>query len=135
MLTVSVGDVCSRALLDAGVRPDLVVVDFATKRGPYQFHVPEGYDQVRVRNPPGYVTESLRTALGSAILSAKKHVRTLIRVDGEEDLAVPPLLPLLPDGSQVIYGVPDSGMAMLVVDASLKVRALEILAAMVEETD
>ncbi|HLF05849.1 MAG TPA: DUF359 domain-containing protein [Thermoplasmata archaeon] len=134
-MLVSVGDYCSQVLLDAGLRPQIVVIDMATKRGPYKFRVPAGYLVVKVENPAGYLTEGMRRALEDAVLKAKSGERTLIHVVGEEDLAVPPLLPLLERGSQVIYGVPDSGMAMLVVDDALKGRALEILEAMVEEDE
>jgi len=132
-MLVSVGDYCSHELLGAGVRPEIIVIDMKTKRGPFDFRPPREYHTVKVVNPPGCVTEALRGALELAVRDAKDGMKTLIHVEGEEDLAVPPLLPLLEIGSQVIYGVPDSGMAMLVVDDALKGRALEILEAMVEE--
>jgi hypothetical protein len=134
-MLVSVGDYCSHELLGAGLRPEVMVVDMKTKRGPYDFRAPREYHTVKVENPAGYVTEELRQALESAVRDAKDGMKTLIHVVGEEDLAVPPLLPLLESGSQVIYGVPDSGMAMLVVDDELKGRALEILEAMPSESD
>jgi len=134
-MLVSVGDYCSQVLLDAGLRPQIVVIDMKTKRGPYEFRIPAEYVVVKVENPAGYVTEELRRALEDAVGKVKDGQRTLIHVVGEEDLAVPPLLPLLERGSQVIYGVPDSGMAMLVVDDALKGRALEILEAMVQEDE
>jgi uncharacterized protein (UPF0218 family) len=44
----------------------------------------------------------------------------LIRVEGEEDLALMPVILEAPIGADVIYGWPGKGMMVLVIDQAIK---------------
>lgn len=131
-LLVSVGDVCSVRLMEAGIRPDMIVVDMQTKRGEM---IPDSVpcDRLRkdVANPAGWITPELCQALEEVlpeVVARKRGVAVVI--DGEEDLAVIPVILTFPEGTQIVYGVPDLGMAMLIITSGLRSRAQEILETM-----
>ena len=111
---IAVGDVVAAELLAAGLKPDLMVVDFKVMRAPVDDETRGTIDArrihtVRVRNPAGTVTPELCNAFGSIQLPAK------IIVEGEEDLATIPAVLTAPIGSVVAYGQPKEGMVLVEV--------------------
>jgi hypothetical protein len=62
-------------------------------------------------------------ALGQAIA----RTPVTIVVDGEEDLAVIPLVLAAPDGAIVLYGQPHKGVVLRTVDARAKAAARELM--------
>lgn len=107
---VSVGDVVTLDILEAGLVPDLSIVDYMTKRMPMaevklkfsRFEQPE----ICVINPPGQITQEL----WDAIEDGYRNPRNLrIVVDGEEDLAALACIALAPEYTTVIYGIPNRG--------------------------
>jgi hypothetical protein len=56
--------------------------------------------------------------------------RTRIIVEGEEDLAVIPLICLLPENSLVVYGQPDEGVVAIRVTEDKKILIHDILGRM-----
>jgi len=128
---ITVGDVCSAKCIEAGVRPELVVVDGKTKRGNYDTgEPPEGYSRVIVRNPAGHLTPELFEAIAEAERRAKRGGGTYMVIEGEEDLATIPIILAFPEGSQIVYGVPDVGMAMLIITSEFKEKAQRLLESM-----
>ncbi len=109
---VAVGDVTVANLKRSGVPLKLEVVDLKTKRsedGTFK-HV-EG--SVIVNNPPAMLTSELLNAIRIALESSEP---TRIEVEGEEDLAVIPIIYYSDLNTVVVYGVPDKGMACIQVD-------------------
>jgi len=106
----SVGDV---------VTHNLIKIDGNTMRQPCNCMQPVLSPRIDVKNPPGTITDELIEALKVAVSVNP----VLIFVDGEEDLAVIPLAIVAPDGSVILYGQPDEGVVVLVVDASVRVKA------------
>lgn len=116
---VAVGDVVTYHLVRAGVIPHVAVIDGITEREPVSEDVasgvPDAEREFTVENPSGTLSESLLVALQEA-LSADES--TLIRVDGEEDLATLPAILMAPSGASVVYGQPGEGMVRVdVTDA------------------
>ena len=114
------GDRVTRWAIDLDHLPLIGIVDYKTRRDepvpPGSFEVLARRERVRVRNPPGLLTESLRTAV-------KKLVQTgggLIEVEGEEDLGSLALVESLPVGATVVYGIPGEGASFVRVDAISK---------------
>ncbi len=113
-LLIAVGDVCSERFLEAGRAPDVIVADWRTQRTADLHRFRERATRepdvlrVRVKNPPGVITEPLWDAIVTAVGAATAPVRrrTLVEVDGEEDLAALPALLLAPEGAVVAYGQP-----------------------------
>lgn len=128
---VAVGDVVTRHLTRAGARPDLAVVDWVTEREALaESERPdvEGYDErIDVENPAAGLSEALLEALRAGI---ERDGKTVVVVDGEEDLAALPVLLVAPDGASVIYGQPGEGMVHVPVDAEARTRARELLSRM-----
>ena len=48
-------------------------------------------------------------------------------MEGEEDLAVLPLIPLMDDGAVILYGQPDEGVVFCEVGPALRTLGREIL--------
>ena len=104
--------------------PAVAVIDGITRRG-----TPVAVDAVYrtiypVTNPAGTITDELVFALRNAVSS----MPALVSVSGEEDLAVLPLITMVPDGWYMIYGQPGEGAVLCTVDAALKEKVYEILA-------
>ncbi len=119
----SVGDVVTHNLIKAGIVPDIAVVDGNTMRQACSCMQPVSSPRIDVKNPAGTITDELTEALKGAVSVNPR----LISVDGEEDLAVIPLATVAPDSSVILYGQPHEGVVVLVVDASAREKAEELL--------
>ena len=111
---IAVGDVVAAELLAAGLKPDLMVVDFKVERAPADDKTRRAIDAhkihtVRVRNPAGTVTSELFNTFESIQIPAK------IIIEGEEDLATLPAVLTAPIGSIVAYGQPNEGIILVEV--------------------
>lgn len=123
---ISVGDVVTYHLEEAGRPPDVSLVDELTERSAVDDRILDalGEPDVVVENPAATLTEELLAALVDA-LESKDPVRIL--VDGEEDLATLPALVAAPDGASVVYGQPGEGMVLVGVTPATRNRAIELL--------
>ncbi|WP_435076988.1 GTP-dependent dephospho-CoA kinase family protein [Halococcus sp. AFM35] len=128
---IAVGDVVTRHLTRAGVRPDLAVLDWVTEREALaETERPDiaGYDErIDVTNPAAGLSEELLRALRTGVERSEK---TVVVVDGEEDLATLPALVVAPNGASVVYGQPGEGMVHVPVDTEARTRARELLSRM-----
>lgn len=119
----TVGDVVTHNLKKNGVTPDVSVIDGHTMRSPCT-QAPTCCGRViRVKNPPGTITDELVAGIDDAIA----HPPATIYVSGEEDLAVIPLVLAAPEGVIVLYGQPQRGVVLRFVDAKAKETAQELL--------
>jgi hypothetical protein len=126
---VSVGDLCSLTLIEAGIHPDVCIVDFKTKRSPLEERQKAnvcaiGKNCVKVANPAATITGELWKAVAGALESGEK---TRIEVNGEEDLASLAAISMAPAGTAVIYGIPNMGIAVVHIDRKAKAWADGIL--------
>jgi uncharacterized protein (UPF0218 family) len=120
----TVGDVVTHNLLKQGITPAVAVVDGCTMRAPCSRMPVVHGECIRVRNPAGTITDELTRALGNAI----RNPPSTILVDGEEDLAVIPLVLAAPDGAIVLYGQPRKGVVLRAVDSEARRTAQKFLA-------
>ena len=111
----AVGDFTCKILEENGIFPKIEVYDLRTQRGKETYSGKEG--SRKVRNAPGVVSGELIEEVSRAILS---HDRTNIEVEGEEDLAVLPIIFYAPIHSLVVYGIPDEGMAVIHIEGKTK---------------
>jgi len=116
-MLASVGDVSSRNILEAGLEPDIVVVDERVMRVRVEPLSLGGRVEIRARNPPGTVDADAWRALDEAV-RLKRGVAVI--VEGEEDLLVLPLMVLMPLGSVIVYGQPRRGMVVVEVTEERK---------------
>jgi len=115
---ISVGDAVTSELISFGIKPDTIVVDFNVMRSPVKEEMKikiENFNakSVKVKNPPGAITEELRMAL-------EIDPPVKIIVDGEEDLAALQAVIAAPVGSVVAYGQPNEGIVLVEVTEEKK---------------
>lgn len=137
---ITVGDMVTYHLLEAGHVPDVALVDEHTERTAVESEVwdaIDGFDgfdrEVTVENPAAVLTAALLEALQEAIERAGEE-STLIVVDGEEDLATLPALVVAPTGASIVYGQPGEGMVLVEVEREAADRARDLLAQMDGDT-
>ncbi|MDR0524146.1 MAG: GTP-dependent dephospho-CoA kinase family protein [Candidatus Methanoplasma sp.] len=124
---ITVGDVVSLAAREHGIVPDLSIYDGMTeRRGMTRFADlvrAEGREPATVRNPAGTITAELFAAVENALTGKER----LIRVEGEEDLAVIPCILLSPDGTNIVYGWPGKGMMVVTTDEAVREEARSLM--------
>jgi len=131
-LTVAIGDVCAKSLLDAGFYPEIIVFDEKTQRTENVSLKLEQYTLQHAFNPKEWILESAFQKIKNAIaFSTANNCRIAVRIDGEEDLLIIPAIISLPLGSIVIYGQPpittEEGLVVALITSSLKNKVQDIL--------
>lgn len=118
---ITVGDVVSLTVRKTGIVPLLSVYDGFTERHELTEFADlvksEGLAETAVVNPPGYITGELMEAVENALAGRSEGI---IRVEGEEDLALLPCILFAPENSIVIYGWPGRGMKAVLADGPAK---------------
>ena len=126
----TIGDICTIKIIQEIRIPDLIIVDFKTKR-----NIPlekENIDkiknisctEIKIVNKAGTISNELYEAIKTSIKSERQ---TKIIVEGEEDLATLPVISNCKIGAKVIYGIPDKGMVVVDVNQQTKERANNFL--------
>lgn len=138
---LSIGDVVTYHLIEAGHTPAVALVDERTEREEVDTNIAqriaeyEAFDRVvGVSNPPATLTEALLEALFTAIAAAPGE-STLVEVDGEEDLAALPAIVAAPEGASIVYGQPGEGMVLGTVDEALRADIRDLLGRMDGDID
>ncbi|MDY0293568.1 MAG: DUF359 domain-containing protein [Candidatus Methanomethylophilaceae archaeon] len=129
---ITVGDVVSLTVRRHGIAPELAIYDGMTERREMtdfaRLVEDEGWEEVVVRNPAGMITGEMFEAVGNALTGGTR----VIRVEGEEDLAMLPCILQAPDGANIIYGWPGKGMMLVTTDGTIRRRAEELYEMMEE---
>jgi uncharacterized protein (UPF0218 family)/cytidylate kinase len=121
---IAVGDYVSYLLYSHGIMPKVFVTDGKVRRKPYYKQIPLDYETVRARNEPGCITNELWMAAQQALETGNP---ARIVVEGEEDMAVLPLVLLAKEGSSVIYGLFDKGSCVIKVGENERKAARNLL--------
>lgn len=134
---IAVGDVVTDHLVRAGATPDVAVVDGMTERAVVDDAVESTIDDMASResaylpvtiiNPAATLTRDLLIELRAAIKRARP---TLLRVEGEEDLAALPAIVGAPVGAAVVYGQPGEGMVHVTVTEDVQDGIHDLLSRM-----
>ncbi len=122
-----VGDVTARNTLDYGIPVDLYVVDQQAMRRPIAVPLPEGVPVYHAHNPPGVITAEAWRLIERL---APATSRSLLLVEGEEDLLTLPVIRFAPTDAFVIYGQPHVGLVLVSVTDEKRVEINGILAHM-----
>ena len=128
-LVITCGDESSLKIHQLGIRINIAIIDYKTKREEIKDReelMNIGIRSVKVDNPAGSITEELEEALKTEIGCGDQDGTTLVIVDGEEDMAFIPCVLYSPDGSVVMYGQPDEGLVVAVVNDALRARIRDI---------
>ncbi|MEN4029003.1 MAG: GTP-dependent dephospho-CoA kinase family protein [Methanobacterium sp.] len=122
---ISVGDETTNNLLNAGIIPEISIIDHIIERKPSKHSIEYSTVTLNAVNPPGAITDELWVTIQKSFDIAPKS-NVLIVVDGEEDLAVIPCVLMAPKGSLILYGQPGEGVVLVEVDKVRK-KAKEML--------
>jgi uncharacterized protein (UPF0218 family) len=121
---ISVGDVVSKNMIRAGIRPQVLVVDNKVMRmpiDPIEFDVDQ---TLHVKNPPGTLMDAAWRVVKEAM---KSKGTTKVMVDGEEDLLTLVVVLGAPRRSLVVYGQPDEGVVVVNVTEKTIGRVLNVI--------
>ena len=124
-----VGDFTTKNILDAGLEPDIYVVDHRVMRNSVDPLNHRDREVFHASNPAGTITSEAWETLEKAV-SLKREASII--VEGEEDLLVLPLISLMPTGSLIVYGQPREGMVLVEVTNKMKGWAEAFMAKMEE---
>lgn len=116
----AVGDVVTLNILRSGIQVDFVIVDFKSKRQPFEAISLENFKVVNVKNPAGVITTSAYEAVREICQASRP---TAIVVEGEEDLLTLPVIKFAPLGSLIVYGQPYAGIVLVTVTEGVKLEA------------
>lgn len=126
-MIISVGDIATESLQDAGIMPHLSVIDFKTRRT----HL------IRTDALPkkGYTLNPAGTLCKPAIIKLHAFIRNLrgnlrkaqIFIKGEEDLLTLPAILFAPIGAIVVYGQYDVGLVVVNVNLEVKKKVVGIV--------
>jgi hypothetical protein len=140
-ILASVGDIVTLYALRSGLKPDIILIDRKTER---KFNekifmaideLSGDYKTLYAENPAGHLTVNLARAILNATRIVEFGNKVRIIVEGEEDLAVIPLVCILPENSLVIYGQPGKGVVAVKVTHDKKILIHQILAKMERVND
>lgn len=126
---ICVGDVVTPLYLKYSKNPDLLIVDFHVQRQKKYSNL-SGIGAIEhlfvnhVKNPPGNISSEL---INSIKTSLSANQASVIRVKGEEDLAVLPCTLLAPLHTAIIYGHYKKGLVVVEVTEKKKEEALKLL--------
>jgi uncharacterized protein (UPF0218 family) len=129
---VTVGDITTYNVVQAGIVPDVSIVDGITmrERVPNDICSAISIDSCviyKVDNPPSSISQQLRNAVSSSMERIARSERVRIVVNGEEDLAVIPAVVEAPLGAAVVYGQPKEGMVIIAITHERKERARQLM--------
>lgn len=127
-IVYTVGDVVTYHLIRHGVIPCIAIIDGHTMRSPFNRSPAVFEKKIHARNPAGTLTRELMEALDRAV----QDQGVLILVEGEEDLAVIPLVIAAPPGALILYGQPGEGVVVCEVTPTAREKARAMLAHFVE---
>ena len=129
---VAVGDVCTAALLEEGVLPNVAVVDFRTARGPIDKQVNEKIvafkaKAFRAANPAGTISEEAARELKNAFECGGRKENAILFIDGEEDLLLLQAVMLAPKNALLFYGQPHQGAVLVKASEENKRKVRQII--------
>ena len=126
---ITVGDVTTEKFNKKRIGQKLSIVDFAVKRRKKFDRLEElGFIEriktTSVNSPAGEITGELFKEI---LKSLADNERSVILVNGEEDLAVLPAILCASLGYEIYYGQPDEGLVQVLVNEQTKNRAKELI--------
>lgn len=129
--SITVGDVTTKTFLDLGLYPKIAVIDFVVRREPAFSNIKDlgftGGESV-------YTVENASSTIAGEIFAVLSHIHrnpnsktAVVKVIGEEDLTVLPVLLTAPLGFSVFYGQPGEGIICIQIDEKTKLLASKII--------
>lgn len=125
---ITVGDATTERMLNFGFIPSLQIIDSYEKRSKRD---PPSATKVETSiscdNPAGEISQNSIDVVKNSF-KLKPPVRII--VNGEEDLLVIPVCLYAPDNSVVMYGQPNEGLVIVLIDPKIRKKTQLILDSM-----
>lgn len=126
--TITIGDIAAQTFNNKKVGQFLSIIDFVVQRQ-IRFHdfSELGFAHQNIEkaiNPHGTITPELFKAIQKTFKTTGEKI---ILVEGEEDLAVLPVLLVAPLGFLIFYGQPNAGMVKIEVTEENKEKAYRLV--------
>jgi pantetheine-phosphate adenylyltransferase len=127
---ISVGDATTKKFNDNSVNQQVSVIDFKiARKEEYSSFSQLGFkgdeEIIGVNNPSGHITAELLQAIFQIFKSDFKN-RVILKIIGEDDLAVLPLILFAPLGVSIYYGQPNKGLVKISISTEAKDRAYSL---------
>ncbi len=113
---ILVGDTVSRNAIESGIKPDVMIIDNLEMRGKAINFKHETEHVLHAVNPAGVIESGAWQVVEEAMRTGK----SIIEVDGEEDLLTLVAILAAPSRSFVVYGQPGEGIVLVRVTESKK---------------
>lgn len=123
-LVITVGDITTKTFNEKSLGQNISVIDFKVNREKKFSNVLElgfvGDEKAfNVDNPAGFITSNLFKKIAE-ILNLEIKNKIILQINGEEDLAVLPLILLFPLNTVIYYGQPGEGIVKIEVSEEIK---------------
>jgi uncharacterized protein (UPF0218 family) len=125
-LLILVGDTISRNAINAGLTPDIVIIDNKEMRSQAITFRHGKARMFKTLNEAGTIAQEAWKTVEESI----KARNAVVIVDGEEDLLTLVAILEAPDGALVAYGQPDNGIVLVRVTAAKKKEIESIVSQM-----
>jgi pantetheine-phosphate adenylyltransferase len=130
-LVITVGDVTAKNFNTKFPVQNISIIDYKVAREKKFSKLSElgfaGNENIfNVDNPAGYITSGLFKKLAEIIKSDMRR-KIVLLVNGEEDLAVLPMVLLSPLETVIYYGQPEQGVMKIVVSGASKNRTYSLI--------
>ncbi|MDO8658217.1 MAG: pantetheine-phosphate adenylyltransferase [Candidatus Levybacteria bacterium] len=138
--TISVGDATTKKFNENFINQDISVIDFKVAREEKFFSFSDlgfqGEEEIiTVNNPAGHLTHDLFLAIKNLFKSYVKNKKIIIKIVGEDDLTVLPLILSAPLNTVIYYGQPplrqgfagQAGLIKIVVSEISKEKAYSLV--------
>lgn len=123
---ITVGDATTEKLIKFGIIPSLQIVDGLEKRTRRELPSSAAKTTFSCNNPPAQITQESIEVIKKAL----KEPPARITVIGEEDLLVLPVCVYAPENSVVLYGQPNEGLVLVIINSEIRNKAQSIMNSM-----
>ncbi len=127
---ITVGDVTTQTLLENSIVPDLAIIDDYVQRKQSSLVDLSQFQVYEVKNPAGIITFEAWKMIRQAIKIDDNKI--IIKITGEEDLLVLPVISETPYNSKVLYGQPNEGLVSVTVTRKIKTKIQSLIQKMVK---
>jgi uncharacterized protein (UPF0218 family) len=127
---ITVGDESTQTLLKENFVPDLAIIDDRVQRKNAKIVDTTSFAKIEAKNPAATITMEAWTIIKDAL--KKDDIKIIIKITGEEDLLVLPVILETPYNSKVLYGQPNEGLVVVTVTEEMKLKVKNLIQKMVK---
>lgn len=128
---VTVGDATTKKFNESSIQQNISVVDFKiARKEAFSSFSDLGFLEkeavVMINNPAGHITHDVFSKVLDIFKSGSDQ-RIILKIEGEEDLVVLPLVLAAPLNTIIYYGQPDLGLVKILVSEDCKEQAYSLV--------